>query len=99
MNNLGSLHCEQGNFCAAEALLLGTRQIARRVLGQDHPLTLEAVAHLANLSLCQRDSERAELLFTEALRGQSRVLGTQHPDALSTASKLAKLLGCDGREA
>ena len=100
MNNLASLYMDQGKFAKAEPLLVKTLEVSRRVLGEEHPDTLESSACENNLaeSLMSSGSDRGNCdrsdpdLYSRSvarLRGRrSSSLGPDHPDTLNTMANL-----------
>jgi tetratricopeptide (TPR) repeat protein len=73
-------------------------ELRRRVLGPEHPDTLETmnlirVLYLSRLST----SAQAEPLIKQLLEVQRRVLGPDHPDTLTTMHNVAPLYGGMGR--
>ena len=69
----------------------------RRVLGEDHPLTLNCAEGLAvNLHALHRLTDAIELL--KDVRARSlRVLGAKHPDTVHVTQNLADALTFAGR--
>jgi hypothetical protein len=68
--------------------VLGAR---RRVLGEEHPLTLTSASNLAS-SLCdQKKHAEAEQMYHAVLATRRRLLGPTHPDTRLTESNLAIL--------
>ena len=65
--------------------------LQRRVLGPEHPSTLNTMDNLAASLLGQGKHAEAEQMFRELLDVQRRVLGPEHPDTLATVSNLASL--------
>ena len=66
MNSLAQLYGDQGRYEKAEPLFLQTLEARRRVLGPQHPDTMETVARLRQLYLDQGKQEQAERLLREA---------------------------------
>ena len=69
----------------------------RRILGDDDPSTLMAIANLGNLLHAQGDLATAEPLYREVLEGSRRARGGDHPDTLIAVSNLSALLLEQGR--
>src|SRR5207253_7335069 len=67
MNNLADLYRTQGQYAKAEPLLVKALEVRRRVLGEEHPDTLNSMHSLAMLYLYQGQLAKAEPLFREAL--------------------------------
>jgi tetratricopeptide (TPR) repeat protein len=66
--------------------------IAGRVLGDEHPDTLDCQRRLAGLIQDQGDLTAAESEFRTVLASQRRVIGEEHPDTLITRHVLAIVL-------
>jgi tetratricopeptide (TPR) repeat protein len=89
MNNLGTVYSSEHKYAQAEQLNLKMLAIRQRVLGPDHPDTLEA---MSNLGFDYRSEQRwqdAETLDTQILAIQKRVLGPEHPDTLRSMHNFA----------
>jgi tetratricopeptide (TPR) repeat protein len=63
-------------------------EVRRRVLGPEHPDTLQSMNNLAVLYNKQGKHTQAEALFTQVLEPVRRVLGKDHPDTLTTLNGL-----------
>jgi tetratricopeptide (TPR) repeat protein len=62
----------------------------RRILGGDHPSTLESMHDLAETRRAIGDPQGARRLFEQTLTTRQRVLGEDHPDTLTSMSNLAE---------
>ena len=71
----------------------------RRVLGNEHPDTLNTIHTQCLLLLAEENYPTAEPLLNQLLETQQRVLGQEHPDALITMSSLARLYFNEGKYA
>ncbi|MCH7995301.1 MAG: tetratricopeptide repeat protein, partial [Planctomycetes bacterium] len=71
----------------------------RRVLGDDHPDTLNSINNMGTLLQAQGRLAEAEPYYRESLEGQRRVLGDDHPNTLASISNMAKLLVEVGKSA
>lgn len=70
--------------------------ICLRVVGENHPETLNCVNSLARI--CQEvDNITAELFYLWSLRLYGCMLGNKHPDTLTCVNDLAQVLGDQGR--
>lgn len=67
-----------------------------RVLGPEHPDTLESINNLAGLLRAKGDMAGAEPLFRRGLADRERVLGLEHPATLISVNNLANLLYAKG---
>jgi tetratricopeptide (TPR) repeat protein len=82
----------QGKFAEAEQLHRQALDIKRRVLGEEHPATLDSVNNLAIVVTMQGQFAEAEQLHRQALAIRQRILGKEHPRTLDSASNLAVVL-------
>ncbi len=57
MNGLANLYADQGRYDEAEALVLETLEIQKRVLGDEHPDTLTSMSGLAWFLLTREPAE------------------------------------------
>ncbi len=73
---------------------LGTR---RDELGNDHPDTLESIAHMGLLLKSQGKLTEAEPYYHEALEGSRRVLGDDHCGTLISIGNMGELLRSQGK--
>ncbi len=83
---------ENGLFELAEVLYRFSLEVRERVVGREHPDTLQSVNNLAALILSKGDYAAAEVLFRTALDVSDRVLGKEHPYTLISVNSLAALL-------
>ncbi len=67
MDNLAILYKNQGRYDEAEPLHVETLEIRKRVLGEEHPRTLESMDGLATLYAKQGRSDEARPLVRELL--------------------------------
>ncbi len=72
-------------------------EIRRRLLGEEHPDTLNSQAYMGSLLRSQGKLSEAESCFRDVLDKSRRVLGNEHIDTLSTINNLAGVLGEQGR--
>jgi hypothetical protein len=70
-------------------LLAELLPIRDRVLGTDHPNTLNTRHNLAHWTGQAGDPASARDMLTELLPTRERVLGTDHPSTLNTRRRLA----------
>lgn len=80
---------EAGMSAEAAAHFGSVAATAHRLLGEDHPDTLTALAHLGNLRGVAGDPGAAVEQLSALLVGRTRVLGADHQDTLSTRNDLA----------
>ncbi len=60
----------------------------KKVLGEEHPDTLRAMANLADIYHIARYNRDEFKIRTEAIEGMKKVLGEEHPDTLMTMNNL-----------
>lgn len=77
----------------AEQAVLRTK----RLLGENHPDTLESKGELGYMYLEQGRFEKAEPVLLRTFELRTSVLGDKHPDTLRSMDDLATLLRRDGR--
>ncbi|MEU3426085.1 NB-ARC domain-containing protein [Streptomyces gardneri] len=91
-----------GRVTAADrALPLFVRALdsLRRIHGQDHPRTLEALQILAlTVDMSDNGAQMAADMLTEGLAGQLRVFGPDDPRTLAARGHLARVLGASDPE-
>jgi len=80
----------------AEPLVRQALQVGERVLGPEHPSTLDSVNNLAALLESKGDYAGALPLYQRALEASERVLGPEHPDTLASVNNLAFVLSSKG---
>ncbi|KAF8535293.1 hypothetical protein BDD12DRAFT_782634 [Trichophaea hybrida] len=68
-----------------------------KVLGPDHPDTLESVSELASVLQSQGKYEQAEQMNRRALEGREKALGPDHPDTLNSVNNWASVLQNQGK--
>ena len=69
------------------------REICTRAFGEDDPVTLTSIQHLADVYINSELSERvdeAEVLLKVLTRKHQTILGEDHPDTLYSLSRLAQ---------
>ncbi|CAN5632702.1 hypothetical protein BH09PLA1_BH09PLA1_06380 [soil metagenome] len=71
--------------------------LRRRVLGDDHPDTLQSIGDMGYLLQAQGKLSEAEPLYREALERYRRVLGDDHPGTLISISNMGALLQAEGK--
>jgi serine/threonine protein kinase len=91
---LGRVWQGQNKSAEAEQLFRQTLERARRVLGEEHRLTLQLQMSVAD-TIHDQSSERfveAELLYRQCLQAETQILGEEDEDTLETMDSLAWLL-------
>jgi tetratricopeptide (TPR) repeat protein len=92
LGNLGVVLTRQREFAAAEPYSREALEIRRRTLGEDHPLTVSAVANLATLIMDMDKLTEAEPLAREALQKSRRIFGDEHASTLKAMNVLGQVL-------
>ena len=84
---------------AAQAIVIGERLVAdqERVLGPDHPSTLNSRNSLAIAYQEAGRLDEAISLHEQTLAARERVLGPDHPDTLISRNNLASAYRAAGR--
>ena len=86
-----------GLYGQAESELLAVLDVARRLLGRDHPDALTAHHHLGRVLQARGRLEQAAGELGEVLEARRRVLGDDHPHTLATRNQLAWTMHLLGR--
>jgi non-specific serine/threonine protein kinase/serine/threonine-protein kinase len=94
---MSRVYVSLGLYSRAETLARQAVAIRNRVLGPEHPLTLEAMDALEWAISRQRKTEEAVKLERETLAIRRRVLGNDHPDTVTFMNDLAFTLRREGR--
>ncbi len=81
-----------GMYVEATALLQAALDTRRRVLGEDHPDTLESLNTLGTLHHVSGRLAEAEAVYRDSLERYRRVQGPDHPDTITAVGKLGALL-------
>jgi len=95
----GWLASNQGDHARARQLQERVLELARRVLGEEHPDTLILMKSLARTLAAQGDYAGARELQVQVLEVRRRVLGEEHPDTLTSMDNLANTLAEQGNHA
>jgi serine/threonine protein kinase len=99
MQVMGNVYDSLGLYRRAQALLQQSMEIRRRVLGPEHPDTLNSMNDLAEALRNEGHYAEAEKLQRETLDIRRRVLGPEDPDTLNSMNNLANTLWEDGKYA
>jgi non-specific serine/threonine protein kinase/serine/threonine-protein kinase len=94
---IGRVYRNLGLYTKAEPLLARSVEIRQRVLGPDHPLTLQSMDSLAVFYEQAGRYAEAEKLQAETVAGRRRVLGEDHRDTLQSKDELAIVYESQGR--
>jgi serine/threonine protein kinase/tetratricopeptide (TPR) repeat protein len=96
MFTMGKVYLSLGLDSSAQSLLERALGIQRRVLGSEHPETLESATSVGKALRYQGHYPEAEKLERQTLEIQRRVLGPHHPSTLTSISDLANTLFSEG---
>jgi tetratricopeptide (TPR) repeat protein len=96
MNALAELFRNKGEYDRALPLHEECLAKRKRVLGDEHPDTLQSLNNLALLFKRKGEYDRALPLFEECLAKRKRALGDEHPDTLTSLNNLAALFDSKG---
>ncbi len=97
MTNLAFGLSKQGKYTEAETLHRRTWEIRRRVLDDEHPVTLRSMDHLGLALGSQGKYAEAETLHRQTLEIRRRTLGDQDPLTALSRSHLGDCLTRMGR--
>ena len=87
----GSSLLNEGKYAQSEPLFTEALEVQRRVLGEQHPSTLETMGNLALLYYSEGKYAQSEPLSIRVLDLRRRVLGEEHPNTLLSMNNLALL--------
>jgi eukaryotic-like serine/threonine-protein kinase len=96
---IGDTYRELGNYPAAQPHLERALEVWRRVLGEEHPDTINSMNNLAALYWDQGHYPKAEPLWVKVLEVGRRVRGEGHPDTINSMNNLAALYRDQGQYA
>jgi DNA polymerase III delta prime subunit len=86
-----------GRYEEAAVLQMQVMQTKKRVLGDEHPDTLNSMHDLAGTYASQGRWKEAEELQVQAMQIRKRVLSDEHPDTLKSMISLAETYASQGR--
>ena len=86
-----------GKFKEAEQLDIEVLDARTRILGVDHPDTINAMANLATTYGHLGKYTEAEKLQIQVLHARNRILGVEHPHTILARGNLAATLICLGK--
>ncbi|KAI0398797.1 P-loop containing nucleoside triphosphate hydrolase protein [Xylaria palmicola] len=88
---------EQGRYTISEAMARISQDTRKRVLGPEHPDTLNSMSNLASTYWNQGRWKEAETLEVQVVETQKMVLGPEHPNTLNSMANLALTYSNQGR--
>ena len=95
--NIGEYFLRTGKYNEAEAACQQALQLNQKVLGTEHPSTLDSMNSLAVVLYRQGRYDEAEAAHRQTLQLMQKVLGTEHPSTLGSMHNLALVLDSQGR--
>ncbi|MEM9386898.1 MAG: serine/threonine-protein kinase [Pseudomonadota bacterium] len=87
----------QGRLVDSERYYLEAYEGTRRILGDEHPSTLESLQSVAEVRVELGRYADAEPMLTATLEARRRVLGGEHPNTITTQGWLSRLYRLQGR--
>ncbi|KAI0451044.1 hypothetical protein F5B21DRAFT_393516 [Xylaria acuta] len=94
--NIAASYAMLGKYSKSEQLYRKTLELKEKVLGKEHPDTLESMNNLANVLQYQGNYEEAKGMFRQVLELKEKVLGKEHPSTLSSINNFANVLQYQG---
>jgi tetratricopeptide (TPR) repeat protein len=96
---IGNAYMDLGIYPEAQKQLQRAMDLRLRLLGENHPDTIDAIDDLAWLYRNEGKYAQAEPLASKVLESRRRLLGEEHPDTIVSMSKLAVLYRFEGKPA
>jgi tetratricopeptide (TPR) repeat protein len=97
MNLSAILHCERGRYEEGTPIVTRALEIGERVLGKEHPATVQSMFILGELYRSQDRYDDAQPLLEESVQLSRRILGDEHFWTLLYVHGLARLCRDQGR--
>jgi len=92
LSNVGWCFKVNGKYAEAEQMLRLTLMLKKKVLGEEHPSTLDDMNNLAIVLNRQGKYEEAEQMLRQTLMLTKKMLGEEHPSTLDSMNNLAIVL-------
>ena len=89
----GLIHRSRGQYAEARRTLDAALAAQQRLLGADHPETLESLQALAQLAAALGENARARTLLEDSLRRHIKVFGDRHERTARVLHALAPVVG------
>jgi tetratricopeptide (TPR) repeat protein/predicted Ser/Thr protein kinase len=96
---IGTVYYSLGLYSRSEQLYAKALRIDQRILGTEHPVTLDCAMDLANTYWEEGRYPEAEKLHRETLETRRRLFGPEHLDTLRSMASLANTYQSEGRNA
>jgi tetratricopeptide (TPR) repeat protein len=97
LSNVGWCFKINGKYAEAEQMLRQTLMLKEKVLGEEHPSTLDSMNNLAIALDSQGKYEEAEQMHRQTLMLTKKVLDEKHPSTLDSMNNLAIVLHSQGK--
>ncbi|KAK3348603.1 hypothetical protein B0T25DRAFT_623733 [Lasiosphaeria hispida] len=97
LSSVGEGFRNLGKYKEAKQMHRQALQLYEKVLGKEHPDTLNSMNNLASGLQSQGKYEEAEQMHQQALELRKKVLGKEHPNTLSSMNNLASVLRSQGK--
>jgi Tetratricopeptide repeat len=91
MSNLASIYADRGRRTEAEELNTKLIEIRKRILGQEHPVTLTSMTNFARSDWSQGRLKETEELQMQVVEIEGRTLGRENLFTLRIMSSLAMI--------
>jgi tetratricopeptide (TPR) repeat protein len=88
---------DEGRYAEVEEMQRELIDIERRVLGTEHPSTLQTIGNLARTLKREGRYAEAEKMQREMIDIKRRVLGPEHPETAASVYNLACFVARQGR--
>ncbi|KAK8010351.1 P-loop containing nucleoside triphosphate hydrolase protein [Apiospora arundinis] len=95
--NAAECHSILGKYGEAERLYRSALEMPKKLLGREHPSTLDSMNNLANVLGRQGKYSEAEQMHRQTLEPREKVLGREHPSTLNNIHDLALVLDRQGK--
>jgi tetratricopeptide (TPR) repeat protein len=99
LHNVGWCFNITGKYVEAEKMHRQALQLKEKVLGAEHPKTLDSMNNLACVLNNQGKYIEAEEMHRQALQLMEKVLGAEHPSTLASMNNLANVFRNQGKYA
>ncbi|KIM96097.1 hypothetical protein OIDMADRAFT_132580, partial [Oidiodendron maius Zn] len=90
--NVGKSFYIMGRYREAEQMYRQSLELREKVLGKEHPDTLESMNNLGVAFYSMEKNEEAEKMHRQTLELRENVLGKEHPDTLESMNNLGLVL-------
>ncbi|KAK3383706.1 hypothetical protein B0T24DRAFT_645911 [Lasiosphaeria ovina] len=95
--NIAESYSQMAKYEEAEQMYRQALELNEKVLGREHPSTLDSMNNLGLVLGSQGKYEEAEQIHRQALELYEKVLGREHPSTLDSMNNLGLVLGSQGK--